>query len=103
MREACQDWLTRRLNPLVLALRASGVEGALSRGESLDPDDPHESAELEALWAEVLSRALRFGQFLELEAGRLPALANSQLVETLLQILNSLAPQPASIPCPEHS
>lgn len=103
VREACQDWLTRRLNPLVLALRASGVEGALSRGESLDPDDPHESAELEALWAEVLSRALRFGQFLELEAGRLPALANSQLVETLLQILNSLAPQPASIPCPEHS
>lgn len=92
VRQAAKRWL-QRLNPLVRALRLSGVEDALAQGQNLEPGSDEEAVELEMLLAELTSRVEDFARNLALECSRSVFFRDSRLVDNLAQIVDSLAPQ----------
>jgi hypothetical protein len=95
VRGAVPLWL-ERLQPLMHALRLSGVEDALARGRSDDPIGPQEACELEALRAEIQARLAAMLGALRRERERNSQLQHSRLVDALLLAAGAAlaAPQP---------
>lgn len=99
VRQAAKRWL-QRLNPLVQALRSSGVEDALSQGQHLEPGSGQEASELEMLLTELICRVTDFAQALALECSQSAFLRDSRLVANLARIIDSLAPPSAAAAAP---
>ncbi len=90
-RESAERWLQRKINPLMFALRSSGVEDALAAGRHLEPEGAMEAQELEAMMAEILARLARFARLIEWQRFQDEFLATSTMVRELLKVLHNCA------------
>jgi hypothetical protein len=90
-RASAERWLQRKINPLMFALRASGVEDALAMGMHLEPEGAIEAQELEAMMAEIQSRLARFARLIEWQRFQDEFLGASTMVRELLQVLYNCA------------
>ena len=90
-RESAERWLQRKINPLMFALRSSGVEDALAMGRHLEPEGAMEARELEAMMAEILSRLARFKRLIEWQRFQDEFLGTSTMVRELLKVLHNCA------------
>jgi hypothetical protein len=91
-------WLSR-LQPLMHALRSSGIEDALAHGREIQPATAGEAQELSALHAEIVCRALGLVRSIEGERSRSAALAASRTVAEVVRLLKSAGS--GSGPAPE--
>jgi len=80
-----------QIDPLMRALRASGVEDALALGKFLDPVSPREWVELEALHAEIVDRLVSLGRVVAWRRSENRYLESSPTVSYLLEILKTIA------------
>jgi hypothetical protein len=90
-------WLSR-LQPLMLALRSSGIEGALANGGEIQAATAGETQELSALNAEIAGRALGLVRSIEGECARSEALAASRTLSEVVRLLKSTCAGPGPAP-----
>jgi hypothetical protein len=94
-RETAGNWLRKRINPLLVALRACGVEDALAMGLHLEPGSAMEAQELEAVLAEIAHRLVRFARFVNSQGQEDQTIPSSNLIDKLLRALDNKAGIPA--------
>ncbi len=94
--ERGRAWLSR-LQPLMHALRSSGIEDALAHGREIQPASASEADELSAMQAEIACRVQVLARYIEGERVGTEVLAASRLVAEVVRLLKSacLAPGPA--------
>jgi hemerythrin-like metal-binding protein len=93
VRAAASGWLTA-VEALLHELRATGVEGALSGGLSIEPQDDTEMIELSVLSRELLYRIRTLLLRVEIARADEPELGASSLVVELLEALRACQPVP---------
>jgi hypothetical protein len=96
VREAASNWLAQ-VNPLMQALRCSGIEDALAQGLDILPGSAQEHGELAALLAEIVHRAQCLLGTIEFRCTLSEALADSRLLIETQRLLRSACSPPASL------
>jgi hypothetical protein len=81
-------WLSR-LQPLMHALRSSGIEDALAHGREIQPTSAGEADELSAMHAEIACRVHALAHAIEDGRSRSEALAASGTVTEVVRLLKS--------------
>jgi hypothetical protein len=95
--ERGRAWLSR-LQPLMHALRSSGIEDALAHGREIQPASASEAEELSAMQAEIESRVQALARAIESECAGSEDLAASRIVAEVVSLLKSACTGPGPVP-----